>query len=110
MNRLVLDIHGVCSDLAVLIPQACLIFSEVSLVSTQTEGPDESLETPPARASGSQANWGREQCAHSKPGGVEYVWATVFNVSAGADMPSRTQMGRVGGLPGKNSWWASEYQ
>lgn len=29
MSKLVLDIHSVCSDLAVLIPQVCSIFSNV---------------------------------------------------------------------------------
>lgn len=52
-SRLSLHTHGVCSDSAVLIPQARSIFSKDPLVSSQTVGPDEGLGSPPA--SGSRA-------------------------------------------------------
>lgn len=67
MSKLVLDIHSVCSDLAVLVSQVSSIFSNVECdptehhcvpVSGQTEGPDESLDSPSPRASDSQASWG----------------------------------------------------
>lgn len=62
-----LDIHGVCSDLAVLILQVSSIFSNVeydpterhcALVSGQTEGSNESLGSPSPMASDNQASWG----------------------------------------------------
>lgn len=48
MGRMALDIHSFCSVSVVLIPQAYSIFSEVSLVSSQTVGPDEGLRSPPS--------------------------------------------------------------
>lgn len=47
MGRVASDTYSFCSDSVVLIPQACSIFSEVSLVSSHIVGPDEGLRSPP---------------------------------------------------------------